>query len=267
MKIVQYLDNYAISKQTVERNAQVFATDISKKSRTIDKRSATQEISGSLWMQNGRNGWRVSHQNRWISNARPGSVRASSSRSLRKGESQIGGAESTGHYRTCHNTNMVDKLHGWSSQELQVANLPWSSTAEQSYSMTTLSSTDYRRCLNEVAVHGSVHQVGSQEQFLARWIGWRIIIPDNNQLTILGRYRWKRMPLDISSASMTSWDVSWRSTPSIWENQEAASLDARLHSVNFERQHALTQYVSLRTRFFSFLVTSADTFSSELLIF
>ena len=30
MKIVQYLDNDAISKPTVERNAQVFATDISK---------------------------------------------------------------------------------------------------------------------------------------------------------------------------------------------------------------------------------------------
>ena len=38
-----------------------------------------------------------------------------------------------------------------------------------------------------------------------------------------------------SSASRTSREASWRSTPSIWENQKAASLDGRLHSVNYER--------------------------------
>ena len=54
---------------------------------------------------------------------------------------KTGAAKSTGHHRTCHNINVVDKLHG--RNEWQVTNLPGSKTPEQSHSTRKLPSADY----------------------------------------------------------------------------------------------------------------------------
>ena len=97
---------------------------------------------------------------------------------------ETGGAKSTGHHRTCHSTDAVDKLHGRSSQEWQITNLPGPKAAEQSHSARTLPATDHWRCRNAVARREGVHHVGRQERFLAREVGWRIFVPDHVQLAI-----------------------------------------------------------------------------------
>ena len=43
MKIIQYLDNDAIGKPTVERNVQVFATDISKSPEPLTRETVLEE--------------------------------------------------------------------------------------------------------------------------------------------------------------------------------------------------------------------------------